>query len=202
MPGETVRDVDLDVREGGSTRRLAVAEAVTSFNRTWEMPAGTLSPGTAYAVRVVAVNDVGSTAEGAWMSFSTLAYGAPVIGEITVTDVTRTGCIGKVLLTELGSGSDSVDLVFELSADAAFAQIAASGTNNVSTFGRFEFGIAYLEPGTTYYVRVTATGSNGLVSQNATVSFTTLAATPPSATVEVSEVGFTTATARGSLVAH
>src|SRR5262249_45354227 len=131
-----------------------------------------LLPGTTYFARVVASNSTGTT-QGEIVSFTTLA--PPVATTSPATDVTATGATlhgsadprGHATTAAFVYGTDP-DLATGTTTTVAQAVGSGAGAQAVS------FALSGLEPGTTYYFQVLATGAGGS-ARGAILSFTTLA---------------------------
>ena len=121
-----------------------------------------LQPGRTYWVRATVTGEPSGLATVVEDSFSTLAYGTPVLG--TVSDATTFTTVSlSVPVTDFGAGSDSVELVVTLTEDSHYLGGTAK-TATLSKPGTAELSWDGLEAGTTYYWTAVATGANGLSS--------------------------------------
>ena len=175
----------------GSTRADAVVElsrtrgfAETIASKTVSFTAaGTksvsfagLEDDTTYFVRVVVTGSNGIPASPVTTDFTTvnIPLQAPRIGAVAVSGVTSSGASVAVTLSKVGKGSKTATASVQVSTSADFSSIAASAAAQTWTgAGTKSFSVSGLSPGVLYYVRVTATGSNGLVATDETQSFET-----------------------------
>ena len=129
-----------------------------------------------YFVRVVATGSNGVPAPAWTTDFTTvnIPQQAPKFGAVEASDVTSSGASVSVTLAKVGKGSRTASATVEVSASPSFASIAATAAAQTWTGpGTKTFSVSSLSPGVVYYVRVTATGSNGLVATDTTASFET-----------------------------
>ncbi|MBQ9727549.1 MAG: C10 family peptidase [Kiritimatiellae bacterium] len=122
-----------------------------------------LEPGKTYCLKATLTGSPSGLSSTATASFSTTAYGAPVIGSVTDTEDFHSATLA-VPIVDLGAGSDSVaisvcvDVEYGCTGgETKTASLDAPGTTTLSW--------SDLQPGTKYYWYVKATGSNGKVSE-------------------------------------
>ena len=100
---------------------------------------------------------------------------APRFSSVALGEVTYRSVAVAATLRTLGNQSTSASLVAQVSPNASFSTIVATGTAVSATETKVAYTVsaAGLSDGTTYYVRVKATGSNGLSEFSEALSFTT-----------------------------
>ena len=174
--------VTMSVYRGTSATGTAVSTqnktlsslGTASFNLTG------LTSGSTYTVRFVtkSSNNMSKTDD---VTFTTVLNRAPTIASVTPGTPSSTAAPVTVNLSDLGAGSTSVSLKVEVSTQSNFSSIAKTVTqNNVTATGPTTVTVSGLASATKYYVRVTATGSNGMASTNTSASFTTADPAMPS----------------------
>jgi len=164
----------------------ATGTALSTQNRSLSSP-GTasfsltgLTSGSTYTVRFVtkSSNNMTTTDD---VTFTTVLNKAPTIASVSVGTPSSSSAPVTVNLSAIGDGSTSVTLKVEVSTQSNFSSIAKTVTqNNVTATGATTLTVSGLASATKYYVRVTATGSNGMSSTNTSASFTTVDASIPS----------------------
>lgn len=116
-----------------------------------------LSAGSKYHVRAYATNDIGS-AYGAELTFTTLAL-LPTVITLDVTGITRTDANGGGNITsDGGSAVTARGICWSTSTNPT---IDGLHTNNGSGLGIYTGILAFLTPGTKYFVKAFATNSVG-----------------------------------------
>ena len=100
---------------------------------------------------------------------------APRFSSVALGEVTYRSVAVAATLRTFGNQSTSASLVAQVSPNASFSTIVATGTAVSATETKVAYTVsaAGLSDGTTYYVRVKATGSNGLSEFSEALSFTT-----------------------------
>ena len=139
-----------------------------------------LTSGATYTVRFVtkSSNNMSTTDD---VTFTTVLNKAPTIASVSAGTPSSSSAPVTVNLSDLGAGSTSVTLKVEVSTQSNFSSIAKTVTqNNVTATGPTTLTVSGLASATKYYVRVTATGSNGMSSTNTSASFTTADPSVPS----------------------
>ena len=122
-----------------------------------------LEPGKTYWVRATVTGRPSGLAATATASFSTTAYGAPVIGSVTDTKDFHSATL-SIPIDDLGAGSDSVAL--SVCVDVEYGCTGGeTKTASLDAPGTATLSWSDLQPGTKYYWYVKATGSNGKVSE-------------------------------------
>ena len=147
-----------------------------------------LSAGTSYTVRATVTSTAGSVSLGP-TAFSTTAYGAPVFGTCSATNVGTGSATLSIALSDLGAGSASATVAWSLSPSTA---TPASGTLSFGATGAKTVSVTGLAAGTTYTATLVATGANGTTASK-TFTFRTADLVPPAATLAVGTVGYTDA---------
>ena len=174
--------VTMSVYRGTSASGTAVSTqnktlsslGTASFNLTG------LTSGSTYTVRFVtkSSNNMSTTDD---VTFTTVLNKAPTIASVTPGTPSSTAAPVTVNLSAIGDGSTSVTLKVEVSTQSNFSSIAKTVTqNNVTATGPTTLTVSGLASATKYYVRVTATGSNGMSATNTSASFTTADPAMPS----------------------
>ena len=123
-----------------------------------------LEPGRRYWLRATVTGAPSGFASVFTADFTTLAYGAPVIGEVS-SEADFGSVTFTVPVTALGAGSESVGVVVTLTEDSHYVG-GTERTGSLSKAGELTFSWDGLEAGTTYYWTVRATGSNGLSAES------------------------------------
>ena len=139
-----------------------------------------LTSGATYTVRFVtkSSNNMSTTDD---VTFTTVLNKAPTIASVSAGTPSSSSAPVTVNLSAIGDGSTSVTLKVEVSTQSNFSSIAKTVTqNNVTATGATTLTVSGLASATKYYVRVTATGSNGMSSTNTSASFTTADPSVPS----------------------
>ena len=110
---------------------------------------------------------------------------APRFSSVSLGEITYQSVEVAATLRSLGNQSTSASLVAQVSPNANFSTIVATGTAVSATETKVAYTVsaAGLSDGTTYYVRVKATGSNGLYEFSEALSFTTADRSIPSGSV-------------------
>ena len=139
-----------------------------------------LSSGTTYTVRFVTTSSNGMKMTDD-VTFTTIVNKAPTIASVTPGTASSTAAPVTVNLSDLGAGSTSVTLKVEVSTQSNFSSIAKTVTQGgVTATGPTTVTVSGLASATKYYVRVTATGNNGMSATNTSASFTTADPAMPS----------------------
>ena len=174
--------VTMSVYRGSSATGTAVSTqnktlsslGTASFNLTG------LTSGSTYTVRFVtkSSNNMSTTDD---VTFTTVLNKAPTIASVSAGTPSSSSAPVTVNLSAIGDGSTSVTLKVEVSTQSDFSSIAKTVTqNNVTATGPTTLTVSGLASATKYYVRVTATGSNGMAATNTSASFTTADPAMPS----------------------
>lgn len=136
-----------------------------------------LSANTAYIAKITLTGSNGKVLVDTGTSFTTLPNTPPQIGAVSVSSVTYTGASVAVGLSDVGRGNASVSVRVEAIAPNGSAVCRSVGTAN-SAAG-CTVSLSGLSQATTYTLRITISGANGLVTTDENTSFTTHAAGPP-----------------------
>ena len=164
----------------------ATGTAVSTQNKSLSSP-GTasfsltgLTSGSTYTVRFVTASSNGFSVTDD-VTFTTVLNKAPTIASVTPGTPSSTAAPVTVNLSAIGDGSTSVTLKVEVSTQSNFSSIAKTVTQGgVTATGPTTVTVSGLASATKYYVRVTATGSNGMSATNTSASFTTADPAMPS----------------------
>lgn len=169
-------------------------------NESFSWDIGNLNADATYYIRAYAVNSQG-TGYGDTKVFATTSS-APVVGEVTVTDVQFTSVIAGAKIVSHG-GLDIMQKGFYYSASnenpgIGDTQVIATNVETDSITATIE-GLA---SHTTYYIRAYATNNKG-TSVGEVTTFTTAdnRTVPEVETTEVANIGSLTATFRGAITA-
>ncbi|MDB6125237.1 MAG: hypothetical protein JWQ71_4230, partial [Pedosphaera sp.] len=153
-----------------------------------------LSPGTLYHFRIVAINSSGS-ALGSDLTFTT----APLVPVVTTLAATAVSPSNATLNATVNPGSGSTTAYFKYGPTTGYGSFSAtnnltatSSTLAVSTL------ISNLPPGSLFHFQVVAVNSAGSAS-GSDQTFTTLGAAPTVTTVAATGIGATNATLRSTI---
>jgi len=156
-----------------------------------------LLPGTTYHLRGYATNSQG-TGYGQDQTFTTNQYTVPVLTSNAITSINFTSANGGGSITADGGAPVTARGVC-WSTSAAPTITSSSITTDGSGIGSFTSSIAGLLPGTSYHVRGYATNSQGTGYGQELTFTTTQYAVPVLITNIITSIGYTTATAGGSI---
>ena len=151
-----------------------------------------LAQGTAYFVKVVVRGSNGLSATDTTASFVTGTVHPPA-GTLAVSGVGRAGATATATLSSLGDSTGAVAVSVEISTDPAFSQKTTVAGDSLAAAGEQVLAIEGLAGETTYYARAVFAGTRGgspLVGYSETVSFTTLGAQGPAATLSFNQISF------------
>ena len=151
-----------------------------------------LQAGTAYFVKVVVTGSNGLSATDTTASFVTGTVHPPA-GTLDVSGVGRAGATATATLSSLGDSMGAVAVSVEVSTDPAFSQKTTVAGGSLAAAGEQVLAIEGLAGETTYYARAVFAGTRGgspLVGYSETVSFTTLGAQGPAATLSFNQISF------------
>lgn len=157
-----------------------------------------LTAGTTYNVRAYATNSIGTT-YGEMKTFTTPAYGAPVVSTSNVFGITAVSATaGGEVTADGGQEVTERGVCFGLTANPTLSDTkVASGKG----LGSYTCNLTGLTEGTTYHVRAYATNDKG-TSYGEDKTFVTTAYLPPTVTTgNVTDITYTTATAAGNVTA-
>ncbi len=151
-----------------------------------------LQAGTAYFVKVVVTGSNRLSATDTTASFVTGTVHPPA-GTLAVSGVGRAGATATATLSSLGDSTGAVAVSVEVSTDPAFSQKTTVAGGSLAAAGEQVLAIEGLAGETTYYARAVFAGTRGgspLVGYSETVSFTTLGAQGPAATLSFNQISF------------
>ena len=128
------------------------------------------------------------------------SYGASTrpVARVAAVSVGYTNATVSAVVSALGVGATSADVLVELSASADFATPFWTTNVTVAATGPQAFAVAGLSTGTTYHLRATVendAGADPFVTR--AVTFTTLTPGAPEGVAEFVELGYTTLVALG-----
>ena len=159
---------DVDVTVNGTT----LTQRVTADGTVAEVSLPDLTAGTAYTATIVATGSNGLSTTRT-LTFTTLAYEAPVISSMTATGTGETTGRVVVDVSSLGDGNSGAKISVYLSTTGTFGAWPKA-TRTISATGSQTFDLTGLSAGTTYFVKVVAAGTpTGLSSADAWASFRT-----------------------------
>ena len=112
------------------------------------------------------------------VEFTTLGAQGPA-ATLEVTSITFDGATATVRVSSLGDDASSVSVTLEIAENDAMAGATTVGTQTAAKAGDIAFLLSELQPGKTYYLKATLTGSPSGLSSTATASFATPALGAP-----------------------
>ncbi|MBO4482164.1 MAG: T9SS type A sorting domain-containing protein [Bacteroidales bacterium] len=155
-----------------------------------------LEPGRTYYVKAFVTTSRG-TFYGEQKSFTTIAYGMPVVNTTAVTDITLTSAVSGGEIAENGGAP-----VYDCGLCWGTSEHPDKNSNTAMgdlADGKFTIKMENLQPETTYYVRAYATNSAGTSFGNE-FSFQTLSPVMPTVvTGEVSSISLNSAFCSGAI---
>jgi hypothetical protein len=137
-----------------------------------------LSSYTTYYARAYATNAVG-TAYGSEVSFTTILYSTPTVFTDSVTHITYTSATCGLNTSSDGNMPITAQGICYSTSPAPTIEHATVITAPSNAIGHYTLSMAYLTPGTTYYVRAYSTNGMG-TAYGVQKTFTTPALTVPS----------------------
>jgi hypothetical protein len=138
----------------------------------------TLAFGTEYFYRCYAVNGAGDAWAPATASFTTEAVTAPVLGAVSIVDITGTSAGVEGSVADTGGYAPRITIHY---GTADGGTNPATWTSAIDIGGRpgdFATALSALQPDTQYFVAVQATNPAGVAWTDPSLSFSTLDASP------------------------
>lgn len=154
---------------GGVSASYATASATAPG--AYSFPVSNLVPDTDYRVRIVATGSLGPSVTNETLTFRTSGGNVPTLANLQVRSIAAYSAIVSLDVADLGEGNAYANLQFDAIGPNGTSKSHA--TASASAPGSVSKTLASLSLGTTYTVRIVATGSTGASVTNETLSFTT-----------------------------